>query len=198
MKRFSLVLFILGLTASVSADVLVYNVKYCKKGFIYRGQEQKWEDDSQRLLTAYFIVEVNDDGTITGLCFDQWKEKSEGKTRKLYELYSIPTFNLLECPLGKKTIWIITAESDVSCQILKGEAKLKKVGNAEMIIAPKLIVTAIWDGPYEDDRYIGTIKGSWSLNFKRTLDFQGLTIQQAGEIIEAEFKSKGYEDRGWH
>jgi len=101
MKKFLLALFVLGVSAQASAEVLVYNWKENKTGFESDGIE--WELVRDR-PAGYNVIEA-DDNEITIWSIITWKGKDKsGKTQKFCELDFVESYELLQATIATSPI----------------------------------------------------------------------------------------------
>jgi hypothetical protein len=151
MKKWLLVLLVLGLSVPAIADVFVYNFKQSGVDFYYDGDVDAWVKSKSGGGTTYVVVQVDSDYAnatdINIWSIDTWKEKETdedtGKTItiKYYSVDGPYTMSFLQTLIAKKTMWIV--EGDVGDEynsriMLSGQAKSTKIGTVNYIVAATL------------------------------------------------------------
>ena len=180
MKKWLLVLLVLGLSVPAIADVFVYNAKQSGVDFYYDGDS--WIQSKASGSGTYLIIEPNyDDNTVNVWEADTWKEKDEetGETYKYYEVGDVYTLDFLQAQIGKKLMWIVNGTDDVynTRIMVSGQAKLKKIGTENHTVAATLTGYAIWGDIADEDLGGGAV--SLTLNAKFTL-----YVQDSGEDVD--------------
>jgi hypothetical protein len=196
MKKWLLVLLVLGVAVPAVADVFIYNVKQRGVDFYYDEDKESWTKSKASGSGTYLIAEPNyDENTVNIWEAETWKEKDEetGETYKYYEVGDMYTLDFLQTQIGKKLMWIISGTNDAynTRIMLAGQEKLKKIGTENHTVAAALTGYAIWGDIVDEDLGGGAV--SLTLNSKFTLYVQDSEEDAATAISDYLENVLGYE-----
>jgi hypothetical protein len=167
MKKLLLILVLLAIAVPVSAKglVVVYNMKQNNSNIDWDDMSQQWTQ-TKDAYNSYVVVEhIIGSNTANVFSIDIWQEKDKsGQTTKYASAQSIGEMDLIEAPVGKKLMWIISFEDGNNRVMLTGEAKSAKIGTTPYTFASKFTGLSIWNQEDGSNRYIGSGKISLSLN----------------------------------
>lgn len=198
MRKLLLILLVLGMSVPAIADVFIYNSKESTAEFEYDENEQAdWEwVQYKEIDKAYVVFEPNsnDANFVDVLSIYFWKEKNDvGVMCKYYEIGGVTTLEHIQAQIGTKLMWILPiVDAGGTNGLLSGQAKTKKIGAVDHIIAATITGSYVWrdsDGDYRDE---GTGTLSWTLNSKMTTDWHALSGENAKNQIVAYLEGLGY------
>jgi hypothetical protein len=193
MKKWLLVLLVLGLAVPAIADVFVYNFKL---GGVYFEQDDEgnWVRSKPEGDTLYFVIQVdsNSPDSVNIRVIDTWKEKDdEGVMHKYYTIDGPYTISFLQTLIARKNTWIIegtTSDEDNTRIMVSGQAKLKKIGTPTYTVAATLTGYLIY-GNIESQE-VGGHTVSLKLNSKITTALVSSDADVTG-AIDAYFGEDG-------
>jgi hypothetical protein len=195
MKRLLLILVVLGVSIPASADVFIYNSKQANVSIDYDGIIWKQSKETE---TVYVIVEPTSSTTAGIWAIGIWKEKDKsGQTTKYAAAEEVGEVDFIQAQVGKKLIWIISAQDSNSQTLLTGQAKPTKIDDVTFTIASSLTGYGIWDeSEFVNERDLGTGKITLKLNKNFTAEAHMRGLIHGGEAMVALMDYLKSEDGG--
>jgi hypothetical protein len=199
MKKWLLVLLVLGMAVPAVADVFVYNAKQSGVYFYYDGDVDAWVQSKSSGDTIYVVIQVDSSspGSVNIYSIDTWKEKGTDENDKpiTYKYYTVDgpyTFSFLQTTIAKKITWIIegTAGEYNSRIMVSGQTKSTKIGTVNYTVAATLTGYSI-DGDIESQDVSG---GTVSLKLNSTITKELVSSDEdVAGAIDTYFQGLDYE-----
>lgn len=176
-----------AMAAPADVNVFVYNLKQSGAEFEYDSGAGGWVKEPKSNHTFYIVVEVDRSNlnSINIWSVETWKEKDAGVTTNYYTKDGPSDINFVETLIANKTTWIASGDvGDNTLIMISGQAKSKKIGNTNYIVAATLTGYAIF-GDIEPDEDIGGGTLSLTLNSKITPALVPLVSSYGGNVDSA-------------